>query len=176
MAQAQIDGLIKWVREHGGYLHPDVVILYNPELGFHVEVKRTLSGTTRIASCPMPVTISILNATNTPPFKSHGTNFPVSFINQRPSTVIQYFFLMDQYVSQESSWWAPYIRSLPTPVALADEMLSVTDPDDLKWIAGTNLIFALKKRTEDWRKWYEDAVTQLKRLKWNRALEDLYTW
>ena len=168
--------LIKWIRENGGFFHENVRVAQNVEQGFHVQVcpGKQLSSQTRIASCPMSATLSILNVMDVVPFRSHGTNFPGSFIRKQPSATSQYFFLMEQYLLGQNSWWAPYISTLPTPHSI--QSLHFSDDVDLKWLEGTNLKAALAEQTGKWRDMYEGAVAHLKSLGWPSAVNNLYTW
>ena len=109
--------LIQWIRNKGGFFHEDVEVAHDLHSGFYVQVShgKTIQSGTRIASCPMSTTLSVLNAIDIPPFRSHGTTFPASFISKQSFTVVQYFFLMEQYLLGRKSWWAPYISALPSP-------------------------------------------------------------
>src|SRR5690242_4828014 len=92
------EALVSWVLRNEGFLHQDVEVAHTPEKGFHVVVRMTksISSLTRIASCPMSATLSVLNAMDVPPFRCHGTRFPPAFLRQQPHVVVQSFFLMEQ--------------------------------------------------------------------------------
>ena len=110
---------------------------------------------------------------NIAPFGSHGTNFPAAFMSKQPFAVIQYFFLMEQYLLGPKSWWAPYISAIPGPDAI-DSMLFAEGSEDMRWLAGTNLKGAMAKQTEKWKGLYKAASTQLENLCWPNA--ERYTW
>jgi hypothetical protein len=173
--QAQLD-LIRWIKQEDGFLHPDVEIASDPgNRGFHIRVVagRTIRAHTRIASCPISVTISILNAMNIAPFSSHGVDFPSSFLIKQPSAAVQYFFLMEQYLLGQKSWWSPYISAIPPPDAI-DGMVSADGSGDMRWLARTNLKDALAKQNERWKELYMTACAQLKELRWHNT--ERYNW
>ena len=167
--------LIRWIRSNDGFLHPEVEVAWDPDRGCHVRVTagHTIRSGTRIASCPISATMSILNAMDIAPFKSHGTNFPASFMANRPFVVVQYFFLMEQYLLSQKSWWAPYISAIPNPDAI-DGMLFADGSEDMRWLAGTNLKGAIAKQTEKWKELHMAASTQLRSLRWPNA--ERYSW
>jgi hypothetical protein len=173
--QPQLD-LIRWVKREDGFLHPDVEVASDPgSRGFHIRVSdgHTIRPNTRIASCPISATMSILNAMNIAPFSSRGVNFPSSFINKQSFAVVQYFFLMEQYLLGQMSWWAPYIAAIPTPYAI-DGMGFADGSEDVRWLAGTNLRGALAKQNEKWEELFTTASAQLKELRWPNV--ERYTW
>jgi hypothetical protein len=170
----QLD-LIRWIKQEKGFLHPDVEVASDPgNRGFHIRVVagRTIRPNSRIASCPISATISILNAIDIAPFSSRGVNFPFPFLNEQSATVVQYFFLMEQYLLGRKSWWAPYISAIPPPAAIDGMMLDGSE--DIRWLAGTNLKSALAKQTERWKELYMTACAQLKELRWQNI--ERYTW
>ena len=173
--QPQVE-LIRWVKQKEGYLHPDVEVASDPgNRGFHVRVcvGQTIRPNTRIASCPISTTLSVLNAVNIAPFRSHGTNFPASFIDTQSSAAVQYFFLMEQLLLGQESWWVAYVSAIPQPDAI-DSMLFVEGSDDRRWLAGTNLQGALAKQNDEWKELYRAATVQLKELQWPNV--ERYTW
>src|SRR5438045_1031766 len=161
--QPQSD-LIRWVLHEKGFLHPGIEIALDSNRGYHLRVAagHTIRPRTRIASCPISTTLSILNAMNIAPFDSHGTNFPKSFINKQPFTAVQYFFLMEQYLLGHQSWWAPYISAIPSPDGI--DSVVFTNEESIRWLAGTNLKGALVKQSEQWKEQYTAASAQLHEL------------
>ena len=170
--------LMEWVLANDGYFHPDAQIAFSSRKGFHVVVadgKQIASGS-RIASCPMPVTLSVLNALNVAPFSNNGTSFPEPFLRSqldKPES-LQAFFLMEQLVIGDRSWWGPYIATLPTVQNVAD--LQFEDEADIRWLEGTNLKAGISTRLSKWQEMYSQGVTQLQKLGWANACNGVYTW
>ncbi|KIX02115.1 uncharacterized protein Z518_08054 [Rhinocladiella mackenziei CBS 650.93] len=170
--------LVDWVLANDGYFHPDAQIAFSIRKGFHavvVDGTRLVSGT-RVASCPMRITLSVLNALDISPFSSHGTHFPESFLRShspKPES-LQAFFLMEQLVLGEKSWWAPYIATIPTVQEVTD--LQFEEETDVVWLEGTNLKNELSTQTAKWKEMYLQGMGALKNLRWPNALNGEYTW
>jgi len=170
--------LVEWVVKNDGYLHPSVQIAHSFHKGFHAVVApgRRVLARTRIASCPMPATLSVLNALDATPFSCRGTYFPRGFLRQNlgQPEMIQAFFLMEQFIIGDKSWWAPYIRTLPT---LRDvEEWQWEKGEDVEWIEGTNLKIGVAAQVAKWQDMYAVGIRQLKQLKWPNALNGTCTW
>jgi hypothetical protein len=170
--------LIDWVLDNGGYLHPNVDIAYSSSKGYHMLVARdrTVTSQTRVTSCPMPCTLSVLNVLNIKPFSDHGTRFPPGFLYDNVShpELLQAFFLMEQVIIEDDSWWAPYIRTLPTVQDVNG--LQFESEDDQKWLTGTNLAAGLSQLMDKWKELYEAGLKQLQAAKWPSAVDGRYTW
>lgn len=170
--------LVKWVLTNNGYFHPDAQIAFSSRKGFHALVAngKTISSGARIAGCPMPLTLSILNALDVKHFPSHGTHFPKPFLIDQASKPesLQSFFLMEQLVLGDKSWWAPYISSLPTVEDVTD--LQFNEESDLAWLEGTNLKGGYETQLNKWRLMYHHGLELLKRSQWPHALDESYTW
>lgn len=169
--------LVQWVLENEGYLHPSAQLAFSSRKGYHAVVTdgTTLSNGTRVASCPMPVTLSVLNALDIHPFSSHGTRFPAPFLRDQSKNPqsLQAFFLMEQLLLGEKSWWAPYIATLPT----VEDITSMQfDEDDVIWLEGTNLKGGLSDQDAKWKEMFSHGVEQLKLLGWANALNGSYNW
>lgn len=171
--------LVRWTtKENTGYLHPDIQIAHSSAKGFHMVVAqgREIKNLTRITSSPMACTLSVLNALDVAPFSSHGSKFPKSFLRSyalKPQ-LLQAFFLMEQYLRGEESWWAPYIQTLPTPADL--EALMFNDPDDRAWLEGTNLKSAFVDQASKWQEMYTKGLRDLRILNCQNALNGKYSW
>jgi len=170
--------LVDWVLANDGYFHPHAQIAFSRRKGFHGVVadgQRLFSGA-RIASCPVPITISILNALDIEPFSSHGSAFPKSFLRDQAHKTesLQAFFLMEQLVIGEKSWWAPYIATLPTVDDVTD--MQFEEETDVVWLEGTNLKGGISAQVARWKEMYLQGIGQLKQAQWPNALEGTYTW
>jgi len=170
--------LTKWVVQHGGYLHPHVKIAYDVERQYHLVVENGMNipAQTRVASVPMPCTLSVLNAIDVEPFTCRGTLFPPQWVKKHSNKpdVLQTFYLMEQYLLGEKSWWAPYIVTLPTIQDVKD--LQFDRSEDAMWIEGTNLKAALYAQTSRWQTQYATAMQELRILRWDNATNGAYTW
>lgn len=170
--------LVDWVLANDGYFHPHAQIAFSQRKGFHAVVAegQTLASGARIASCPMPVTMSVLNARDIAPFSSHGSRFPKSFLRDQAnkSESLQAFFLMEQLVIGEKSWWAPYIATLPTVDDVTD--MQFEEEADVIWLEGTNLKGGISAQATKWKEMYLQGMGQLKQLQWPNALNGAYTW
>lgn len=168
--------LVRWVTSNGGFCHENILIAHDSRRSFHLQVKpgKLIPTGASLLRCPMDCVLTVLNAFDTPPFSCHGTRFPSKFLYSQSSYLIQYFFLMEQHILGDKSWWAPYIRTLGDPGCLPDYVPFAES--DLPWISGTNLEPALKSQFDRWRDMYATGVQLLTELNWTSAVEDRYTW
>ncbi|EXJ63929.1 hypothetical protein A1O7_00264 [Cladophialophora yegresii CBS 114405] len=171
--------LVQWILDNDGYLDPNAQIAFSPSKGYHVVVAdgATMANGTRIASCPMPATMSVLNALDIDPFSNHGTEFPKPFLRaqcRKSPECLQAFYLMDQLILGPTSCWAPYIATLPT----VDEVTAMQfeEEADVAWLNGTNLRAGLSTRAAKWKEMYLQASSELRQLGWANALNGSYTW
>lgn len=170
--------LVNWVLENDGYLEPNAQIAYRPRKGYHAVVVEgaTLAKGTRIASCPMPATLSLLNALGVEPFSNHDTAFPVAFLrvqSQNPES-LQAFYLMEQLVLGTASFWSPYIATLPTVEDVT--AMQFEEEADVVWLEGTNLKGGIAVQTAKWKEMYLQGSGKLRQLGWANALNGSYTW
>lgn len=170
--------LADWVVRHGGFLHPHLKIQHHPAKGFHavVEQGEDLPAQTRIATCSMDVTLSVLNVLSIEPFENHGTRFPDPFLRryQFSTDVLQAFFLMEQHLLGDKSWWAPYISVLPT-IEDVDDLQFETEAD-VAWISGTNLEAAFASQRRKWKDQFEEANNLLASSSWENARNGKYNY
>ena len=170
--------LVSWVLKNGGYFHPSVEIAHSDMGGYHVIVAkgRTVTPQTRISSCPMSCTLSVLNILNVAPFSNRGTVFPQSFLDAYLDCpeLLQTFFLMEQYVLGKESWWVPYIKTLPS-IDDANQ-LHFDSPEDLQWIKGTNLEVGYRELMSKWKGYYNQGLSALRASGWSVEKCDSYSW
>ena len=88
---------------------------------------------------------------------------------------MQCFFLMEQWILKENSWWAPYLLTLPKPDDI-DALCFTDQEEDLAGLKGTNLESAIKKQLDIWRDDYSKGMEQLRKLEWPNAMSGMYTW
>ena len=169
--------LVRWITSNRGYLRPDIELAFDVEKGYHARVAADgmVKAGICVARCPMTTSLSVLNALHTPPFSCRGTRFPSAFIRSQKIAVVQSFFLMEQWILKEKSWWAPYLSTLPKPNKI--EALYFTDNvEDLNFFRGTNLHTAISKQVETWKAQFTKGMDQLKKLEWPNAMNHSYTW
>ena len=171
--------LVDWItKENDGYLHPDVRIAHSPEKGFYMTVAqdKTIQALTRVTSSPMTATLSVLNAFDITPFRSHGAKFPPTFLkkNVTKPELIQIFFLMEQYVLGNKSWWSPYIKTLPSIKDIND--LQFESRQNQIWLEGTNLKSAFVSQNTKWQEMYTKGLRELKIFNWQPALDGRFSW
>lgn len=151
-----------WFLNGGGILHSSVEIASDSTGSFlRTRHGQNLSPGSYIVSCPHTLTLSWLNVI-------HGSE---SFLNcfdmQSASrlineTVLTRFFLMKQYALKERSFWWPYIQSLPQPNFLNHlNMPFWYDAEDLIWIRGTNIEYAMREKEQLWRREFEEGARLL---------------
>ncbi|MCJ1399219.1 hypothetical protein MMC11_002421 [Xylographa trunciseda] len=156
-----IQEIVNWLQLGGGFIHPAVEIVHSDDAtGYSLRVRKdhNVPEGSRIISCPRSLTISVLSmggAENLWPeeFMSFFTQFP---------EVLTRFFLMEQFLIAEDSFWHPYIRMLPQPADDALDTPMFYSPEDCLWIQGTNLEGTRKVRQEQWKQEYEKALDLLK--------------
>ncbi len=169
-----METLVKWVIAHGGDLHDGVRLATDPSLGTLLKAHRSLEPQTTVITCPHSLTISYLNAISCSGFSPHGPIFPSSFLDALPPRTITAFFLSQQFLLGEKSFWSPYIKTLPQPaeVEKLGTPLYFSD-DDRLWLKGTNMENGYLERETEWKDLWAKGVSVLKEEAWPT---DEYTW
>ena len=158
-------------------MHPNLEITSDDSKGsfFHVRAdKEGIGADTTFLSCPNPLSISYLNAINFPPFSSDGPTLPDSLVQSLPVHTVTVFFMIQQYLKREKSFWWPYFNSLPPP----EEGEKLGTPlwfteEDRKWFRGTNLENGIQGREKEWKHQWKEGVRLLEEAGWET---DGYTW
>lgn len=170
--------LVSWLIQQGGFIHPDIVIAYQLGKGYHAVLGpgKSIAKNTRIASCPMETTLCVLNPLDIAPFSCRGTRFPQKFLDTYclMPEVLQTFFLMEQYLQGEKSWWSQYIATLPSLEDIKD--LQFESPEDRRWIHGTNLEGALDLQLHNWHENFAGGLNILKECGWPNAQDGRLSW
>lgn len=156
------DEFTGWFLKAGGSLHPNVKIAFG-SAGFGL---RTLDGSglpsqSCVVSCPHTLAISWFHVIQGPGsfFRRFGSQDHFSHVNE---AVIIRFFLVKQYLLKERSSWWPYIRCLPQPTVENHFNTPLWyEADDLVWIRGTNLEYALEVKKKKWREEYDEGMSLL---------------
>ncbi|KZF19202.1 SET domain-containing protein [Xylona heveae TC161] len=172
-----LEDLIQWVTENGGALHPSVELSTDGINGTCLVVRRDaeeLSPGTCLVKCPHALSMSYLNATNSAHFRSHSLSFPEKFLKSFSPKIITTFFLCQQYLLHEKSFWWPYIRTIPQPSdrdALGTPMWF--SDEDKVWLQGTNMEQGYLEREVIWRQEYDEVIRELQSEGWDTSG---YTW
>lgn len=152
----KMEALEKWFRDNGGYLHPSVHLSYDQELGAHFRTSSDVPAGTHIITVPHHLALSNLNAQVDdafPVFKTRAKSFTVE--------ALTFFYLMAQWINKETSFWKPYLESLPPPDQGYETPLWF-DEEDRKWLEGTDLQPTSLAREAIWQKYWQDGVEVLK--------------
>lgn len=175
-----INDLLAWGEQNGATLNPNAEVYVSPTFGLSLRVKEPtpengtagLSPHSTIVSAPYTISLSYMNAHDAfSTLSARSPRFPQKFLNEVPAKVIGCYFLMQQYLLGDKSFWAPYIRSLPQP----NEPQKLATPlywnDEARaWLNGTNLLMAVRQREEMWREELDHAA----KVFWNGCLEMMY--
>jgi hypothetical protein len=156
MAASKFEALEKWFRKNGGYLHPSIHISYDERIGAHFKTISKVPAGTRVLTVPHHLAISNLNAQVDdafPVFGTHAKSFTVE--------ALSFFYLMAQWIHKETSFWKPYLETLPSPEQGFGTPLWFDD-DDRKWLEGTDLQPTSLAREAVWQGYWKDGLEVLK--------------
>ena len=165
-----------WFLAHGGYINPNIEIAEDRITGRYMRVVdgEDLGAGSLIVSCPHELTISWLNVIK-------GSETFLSQFDLREGyhainpVVIVRFFVMNEYLKAEKSFWWAYIRSIPQPTEA--QLLGTPlyyDDEDWVWLRGTNLEHAANKTERMWRKEYDEVMQSLIRI--DGSLANSWSW
>lgn len=113
-----IGELVAWASQHGTILDSQVEIYFDHITGLSFRAHNDISLGTPIAVSSPATSLSYLNATESLYYSRHSDSFPPAFIAGLEGSycyVIGHFFLVQQYLLGQNSFWYPYIRTLPQP-------------------------------------------------------------
>ena len=156
MAAAKFEALEKWLRENGGYLHPSVTVAYDEQMGAHFRALSKVPAGTHVLTVPHHLALSNLNAQvddSFPVFRTHARSFTVE--------ALTYFYLMAQWINKETSFWKPYLDTLPSPEQGFGTPLWFNH-EDKKWLEGTDLQPTSIAREAAWHSHWQDGIDVLK--------------
>ncbi|KAK0110559.1 hypothetical protein ONS96_002164 [Cadophora gregata f. sp. sojae] len=161
-----VQALVNWGQVHGTSLDPGVEIYQDPITGLSFRSLRSIPPGTKLVNCSFKTTLSYLNTTEiTSYFLSRSPPFPSKFINtlkKDDPNIIGHFFLVQQYLLGEESFWWHYIHLLPQPDAPDALGLPVWWPEaDLKFLDGTNAEPPIKKRKALWEEEWKQGIALL---------------
>jgi hypothetical protein len=151
-----MDTLERWLTDNGGYLHPSVRLARDTEQGLHFQTTTAIEPGTRVLTVPHQLAMSHLNAQvddKFPVFGSHAKSFTVEALG--------FFYLMAQWLHKDTSFWKPYLDTLPSPDQGFDTPMYF-DEHDRMWLQGTDLHPTLLAREAAWKRYWEDGVDVLR--------------
>ncbi|PSR82882.1 hypothetical protein BD289DRAFT_370657 [Coniella lustricola] len=190
--QDRFKTLVSWATAHGGSLHPSLEVYKDSCTGFSIRVKLDRSPTSsdrqipssnspiqagdEVLSCPLNISLSYLNALSGQPLsvnsaKDSASNkswfvFPPAF-HDLPPHVIGRFFLMKEYLAGSSSFWHPYIATLPQPDVLPSWSLPpFWSEDDTMFLEGTNTGISAAQIRDQLQTEFKEARRILKDANW----------
>ncbi|SPO05275.1 uncharacterized protein DNG_07962 [Cephalotrichum gorgonifer] len=173
-----------WATSHGASLNISVEVRQDDHsgAGFRVKAGAEIHPGDHIVSCPTSLTLSYLNALPNPPpsFRKDPSSppFPEEFLASAPPHVVGRFFLIQQYLLGQDSFWWPYIRSLPQPDRPSSLPLPpFWDEDDLELLRGTNLEVSVREIKATLDREFRDSKKALEG--WGQRSEytpRLYNW
>jgi len=152
--------LLSWFIQHGGWLSPDVQIVYNQSQGHHMRALRPTNP--EVVTCPLKLTLSSLNLD---PLQKEvlPITSPLQQCRGRiPDHILTYLLLIEQRIKGKESPWYHYIACLPASGSMTTPLWF--DEEDVAFLAGTSLAPALKERKADYQKQWEDAVSVMKEI------------
>jgi hypothetical protein len=165
----RMEKLFEWFRENGGQLHPSIKLEHNVEYGYHFVSASGMVEEELACKCPFSLTLSPLNVLGGP---SGGKPVEDSvckylFSAKLGLNVIGGFFLAEQYLKGEDSFWSPYISLLPSHEQMTTPLFF--DETDLLWLKGTNIYTlgspdaetALGMRRQMYREGWENGINAL---------------
>ncbi|KAF2460255.1 hypothetical protein BDY21DRAFT_160128 [Lineolata rhizophorae] len=149
MPSASANSLSSWFVQNGGFINDAAELVEDDDRNISVIARHDINaerGLTLVLRCPLSVTISYLNACpqSVRPDLDKIRRYPESkssrLAGKVPPSVVANFFLAEQSLIKDGSYWAPYVASLPgqhqftTPLYFEEK--------DLMWLKGTNLLNA----------------------------------
>ncbi|KAK4152322.1 hypothetical protein C8A00DRAFT_35015 [Chaetomidium leptoderma] len=190
--QTCFDELLAWSQQHGAELHPSLEIYNDHVSKFSIRVKDSASDGLepgfRAVTCPVPTTLSYLNAlvdgpinlSESSPPPQQAPAFPPRFMQSFPPHVVGRYFLIKEYLKGKHSFWWPYIRTLPPPEQTSAWALPAFWPDDdIAYLEGTNAHVAIDEIQANVRREFKQARKLLMEEKFPNFLDFtpvLYRW
>jgi hypothetical protein len=151
--------LEQWVRDQpGSYMHLDLHIADDEDTGMHWRPSASIDPGTKLITVPHNVALSYLNALvddKYPVFRQYRNAFKVEAIG--------FFYLALQYIHRATSFWKPYLDSLPTPDDGHTTPLWFDDPADEAWLADTDALYTMNRRRAVYEQQYHSGIATLRK-------------
>jgi hypothetical protein len=178
--------LKSWFVGNGGLIDDSISIVYDEQSGQHIRATSNITASEdsvkALSKCPFSLTLSCLNILDSPPAgirNCSSESVCIHLVDKVPKAVQSYFFLCEQKLLGEKSFWAPYIATLPkegemtTPWWFSEE--------DLVWLLGTGIHVSpepersgVEMRRGMWKQHWQEGSSLLK----DAGVPDVerYTW
>jgi hypothetical protein len=153
----QLQVLLAWFKEKGGFLNRHVEIVHDRVDGLHMRVMDTLDAPFDIVTCPLSLSLSHLNLDPNQSWVPHVESPLQRCRGKVPDHVLTYLLLVEQLVWEGNSPWHPYIACLP----------DVGDPTsalwfDSKYFKGTPLPAAKREKLSLLEREHQDALLAMR--------------
>ncbi|KAJ6198665.1 hypothetical protein J3E72DRAFT_238787 [Bipolaris maydis] len=155
------ENLVNWFVQHGGHLSPHVQLAYTHAQGFHLCARTPLTSPV-VASCPLNLTLSILNLDSGEKEVQHIQSPLQQCRDKIPDHILAYLLLLEQRDKGNDSPWSAYLACLPGPRDMTTPLWF--DDVDFAFLAGTSLAPAAKERKAELRQQWEHALQVIKHL------------
>lgn len=166
--------LEKWFIGNNGYLKEDLDLTFDEQNGQHfratTDVSASEDSVQPLCRCPFSLTLSFLNVLETPPQSIRNCSKESNctyLLDKLPTAAVSHFFLCEQKLLGEKSFWEPYISALPGENDMTTPWWF--DNEDLMWLLGTNIHLSteveksgVEMRRAMWKEHWETGVTVLK--------------
>lgn len=158
-AENNVQGLEEWLRSQpGGYLHPNVHVANDEGQGVHWRASGLVEAGVNILTVPHSMAFSYLNALADdafPVFKQRRAEFKIEAIG--------FFYLMLQYHNKPTSFWKPWLETLPRPEDGHSTPLWFDSAEDEAWLADTDALFTTKKLKAIYEEQYSSGIATLEK-------------
>ena len=177
--------LKQWFLENNGYLDENLDLVFDKENGQHFRATSNIAASQEsiqvLCRCPFALSLSFLNVFSTPPASVRNCSKEsvcTHLLDKIPRAVVSYFFLCEQRLRGDESFWGPYIAALPREDAMTTPWWF--EEDDLMWLLGTNIHLTaeveksgVEMRRAMWKGQWEEGVKALREA---GVDVDKYTW
>jgi hypothetical protein len=181
---SEIKDLLLWAKSNLTSLHPSVEVYQDATTGLSFRATKDIPPGTNFVRCSYETTLSYLNAIQlSSDFQRHDSQpFPSGFIDAmtpEDPNIIGHFFLVQQYLMGEKSFWWNYINLLPQPDQPERLALPIWWSEvDRKFLDGTNAEPPILKRQQLWKDEWTRGIAILKTNldHWEDYTYLLYQW
>lgn len=170
--------LLEWAKTNGTEMG-DVSIESSPECGYFFQASKDIAPKSNIVSCSNKTMLSYLNVAFGA--RSNEYVFPMAInevMDAAEPHIIGHFFLIQQYLLKDQSFWSPYIKLLPQPDESEKFGIPILWPEeDQRFLDGTNLEPAIKKRAQMWQNDWQEGISKIQDLDERKKYSfELYRW